>query len=103
MWAGIVGLGLTALFVLIYYHVAGLVALIGLGVNTIMIFGGMAMFGFTFTLPGIAGMILSIGMAVDANVLIYERLREELAVGKSLKSGKRSATLSRCRCARSRA
>ena len=86
MWAGIVGLGITALFVLIYYRVAGIVALIGLTVNTIMIFGGMAMFGFTFTLPGIAGMILSIGMAVDANVLIYERLREELAVGKSLKA-----------------
>ena len=51
-----------------------------------MIFGGMAMFDFTFTLPGIAGMILSIGMAVDANVLIYERLREEIAAGKSLKT-----------------
>ncbi|WP_193211967.1 protein translocase subunit SecD [Luteolibacter marinus] len=86
IWAGIIGLTLTALFVLIYYRTAGLVALIGLTVNTIMIFGGMAMFGFTFTLPGIAGMILSIGMAVDANVLIYERLREEIGHGKSLKS-----------------
>lgn len=85
-WAGIFGLGLTALFVLIYYRTAGVVALVGLMVNTVMIFGGMAMFGFTFTLPGIAGMILSIGMAVDANVLIYERLREEIAVGKSIKS-----------------
>lgn len=46
----------------------------------------MAMFGFTFSLPGIAGIILTIGLAVDANVLIYERLREELANGKSLKS-----------------
>jgi SecD/SecF fusion protein len=55
-------------------------------VNTLIIFGGMAMFNFTFTLPGIAGMILSIGMAVDANVLIYERLREEIAAGKSLKT-----------------
>lgn len=83
-YAGIVGLCITALFVLIYYRTAGLIALFGLAVNTLMIFGGMAMFGFTFTLPGIAGMILSIGMAVDANVLIYERLREEIAAGKSL-------------------
>lgn len=83
-WAGIVGLIITALFVLIYYRTAGIIALFGLVVNTLMIFGGMAMFGFTFTLPGIAGMILSIGMAVDANVLIYERLREEIAAGKSL-------------------
>jgi SecD/SecF fusion protein len=86
MLAGIVGLSLTALFVLIYYRTAGLIALFGLVVNTVIIFGGMAMFNFTFTLPGIAGMILSIGMAVDANVLIYERLREEIAAGKSLKT-----------------
>lgn len=85
LWAGVVGLSITALFVLIYYRTAGLVALFGLVVNTLMIFGGMAMFDFTFTLPSIAGMILSIGMAVDANVLIYERLREEIAAGKSLK------------------
>jgi len=85
LYAGAVGLSITALFVLIYYRTAGLVALFGLVVNTLMIFGGMAMFDFTFTLPSIAGMILSIGMAVDANVLIYERLREEIAAGKSLK------------------
>jgi SecD/SecF fusion protein len=85
LYAGAVGLGITALFVLIYYRTAGLIALFGLAVNTLMIFGGMAMFDFTFTLPSIAGMILSIGMAVDANVLIYERLREEIAAGKSLK------------------
>ncbi|TAE73453.1 MAG: protein translocase subunit SecD [Verrucomicrobia bacterium] len=86
VWAGIVGLSLTAFFVLVYYRTAGLIALFGLMVNTVIIFGGMAMFNFTFTLPGIAGMILSIGMAVDANVLIYERLREEIAAGKSLNS-----------------
>jgi len=86
VWAGIVGLSITALFILIYYRTAGLIALCGLVVNTLIIFGGMAMFNFTFTLPGIAGMILSIGMAVDANVLIYERLREEIAAGKSLKT-----------------
>ena len=63
-----------------------LIAIIGLIVNTIMLFGIMAMFGFTFSLPGIAGMVLTIGMAVDANVLIYERLREEIAHGKTLKN-----------------
>lgn len=87
VWAGILGLGFTFLFILIYYRVAGLVAMVGLLLNMIMLFGVMAMFGFTFTLPGIAGMVLTIGMAVDANVLINERLREELAAGKSLKSG----------------
>jgi SecD/SecF fusion protein len=86
MWSGIVGLSITALFVLIYYRTAGLVALFGLAVNGLMVFGGMAMFNFTFSLPGIAGMILTIGMAVDANVLIYERLREEIAAGKTLKT-----------------
>ena len=91
VWAGVIGLALTALFVLIYYRTAGLVALFGLAVNIVVLFGVMAMFGFTFSLPGIAGMILIIGMAVDANVLIYERLREELAAGKSLKNAVEAA------------
>lgn len=84
--AGIIGLSITALFLLLYYRSAGIIALIGLATNTIILFGVMAMFGFTFSLPGIAGIILSIGMAVDANVLIYERLREEMDSGKSLKN-----------------
>ncbi len=84
--AGMAGLGLTLLFVLLYYRFAGMIALIGLSLNILILFGTMAMFGFTFTLPGIAGIILTIGVAVDANVLIYERLREELAHGKSLKA-----------------
>ena len=83
--AGGLALIMTFLFVLIYYRVSGFIAIIGLIVNTIMLFGIMAMFGFTFSLPGIAGMVLTIGMAVDANVLIYERLREEIAQGKPLK------------------
>lgn len=82
--SALIGLSLTAVFILIYYRMAGIVALFALVVNSILIFGAMAMFGFTFTLPGIAGIILTIGMAVDANVLIYERLREELENGKSL-------------------
>lgn len=79
-----IGLAFTAVFILFYYRLAGLIALSALAVNAVLIFGGMAMFEFTFTLPGIAGIILTIGMAVDANVLIFERLREELSNGKSL-------------------
>ena len=86
IWSGIIGLAITAVFVLIYYRTGGIVALIGLLVNGLMLFGAMAIFGFTFSLPGIAGIILTIGLAVDANVLIYERLREEIEAGKSLKS-----------------
>ncbi len=86
VWAGALGLGFTFLFILVYYRVAGIVAMVGLVLNMVMLFGVMAMFSFTFTLPGIAGMVLTIGMAVDANVLINERLREELASGKSLKN-----------------
>lgn len=84
LYAGITGLGFVIVFVVIYYRLVGLVALLGLAVNIILLFGMMAMFNFVLTLPGIAGIILTIGMAVDANVLIYERLREELAAGKSV-------------------
>ena len=91
IWAGIGGLTLVLIFVVIYYHFAGLVAVVGLVVNIIVLFGTMAMFGFVLTLPGIAGVILTIGLAVDANVLIYERLREEMAAGKTLASAINSA------------
>lgn len=84
--SGLVGIFLTAVFVLLYYRTAGIIALIALTINGIILFGVMAMFGFAFSLPGIAGLILTIGMAVDANVLIYERLREESKAGKSLKN-----------------
>lgn len=84
--AGVCGLALTLLFILLYYRFAGILALIGLCISIAIIFGTMSLFQFTLTLPGIAGIILTIGVAIDANVLIYERLREELAAGKSLKS-----------------
>ena len=84
--SGLAGLAATLIFVLIYYRTAGAVALIGLAVNGILLFGAMSLFGFVLTLPGIAGVILTIGMAIDANVLIYERLREEIGAGKSLKA-----------------
>jgi SecD/SecF fusion protein len=84
IYAGLVGLALSFLFIMIYYRFAGFVASIALILNLVLLFGAMAMFNFVLTLPGIAGIILTIGMAVDANVLIYERLREELATGKPL-------------------
>jgi SecD/SecF fusion protein len=86
IYSGLVGLGLIWLAVLFYYRLAGLVALIALAVEGLLLFGILAMFGAVLTLPGIAGTILTLGMAIDANVLIYERLREEVATGKSLKT-----------------
>ena len=89
--AAVAGLVLTLVFVLFYYRIAGVVALLGLSVNILILFGAMAMFGATFTLPGIAGIILTIGVAVDANVLIYERLREEMNEGKSVGAALKAA------------
>jgi SecD/SecF fusion protein len=83
--AGLVGLGITLVCVLAYYKLAGLVANLALIINLILLIGALTMFRFVLTLPGIAGIILTIGLAVDASVLIYERLREEMALGKSLK------------------
>ncbi|HJO93087.1 MAG TPA: protein translocase subunit SecD [Victivallales bacterium] len=82
--AGILGLIGVGLFMLIYYMKAGLVANIALIANVILIVGAMASLGATLTLPGIAAIILTIGMAVDANVLIYERIREEIESNKTL-------------------
>ena len=82
--AGSVGLTLVMAFTGIYYRLAGLISLFGLAVNILLLLGLMSMFRFVFTLPGIAGVILTIGMSVDANVLIYERLREELRNRKTL-------------------
>lgn len=82
--AGVCGLVFVMAFALFYYRFAGLVAVVGLLINIVLLLGLMVMLNFTLTLPGIAGIILTIGMAVDANVLVYERLREELAAGKSL-------------------
>ena len=75
----------VSIFMFAYYLLAGLTANIALVTNIIILMGVMCSVGTTFTLPGIAGVVLTIGMAVDANVLIYERLREELAKGKSLR------------------
>ncbi len=74
---------LVVLFMVTYYKGAGLIADLALIINIVLIGGGLAAFGATLTLPGIAGIILTIGMAVDANVIIFERIREELRSGKT--------------------
>ncbi|PID38650.1 MAG: protein translocase subunit SecD [Proteobacteria bacterium] len=81
--AFLIGLSLVILFILYYYRGAGLICDIALAVNFLFIAAIMAGFQATLTLPGIAGLVLTIGMAVDANVIIYERIREEAALGKS--------------------
>ncbi len=80
------GLLLVVLFMLVYYRAAGINSVLALLLNMLILMGIMAYFHATLSMPGIAGIILSIGMAVDANVLIFERIREELAAGKSPKS-----------------
>lgn len=90
-WVGLAALALTTLFMLFIYRLAGLVAIIGLVVNMSILFGALSLFQFTLTMPGIAGLVLTIGMAVDANVLIFERLREEMEAGKTLAGALESA------------
>lgn len=77
---------IVAVFMMVYYSWAGVIAVLGLAVNALFIIAAMAYFNLTLTLPGIAGLVLTIGMAVDANVLIYERIREELKLGHTLLS-----------------
>src|SRR5437879_3694801 len=89
--AGLVGLAITLVCVAVYYKIPGLVANLALIINLIVLIGALTMFRFVLTLPGIAGIILTIGLSVDANVLIYERLREEMALGKSLKIALKAA------------
>jgi preprotein translocase subunit SecD len=79
----IVGSALVALFMAFYYRGGGLITDLGLLLNVVLLLGAYAAFGFTLTLPGIAGIVLTVGMAVDANILILERIREELRLGKS--------------------
>ena len=80
----VVGFGLLLAFMIFYYGTGGIVSIIALLLNLFFVFGALASLGTVLTLPGIAGIILTIGMAVDANVIIYERIREELREGKSL-------------------
>ncbi len=86
MASGFFGTIMVIGFMLIYYRTSGVIANGALFLNILFLFAGLAILNATLTLPGIAGIILSIGMAVDSNVLIFERIREELAVGKSVRS-----------------
>ena len=84
--ASLVGLALVVLFMLVYYRGSGVNAVVALLLNMILMMAGLIIFNATLTLPGIAGIILTIGMAVDSNVLIFERIREELRTGKTIAS-----------------
>jgi SecD/SecF fusion protein len=86
IYSGIAGFALVVVFMIIYYRLVGLIADIALAINCIMVVGALGMFNSVLTLPGIAGLILSLGIAVDANVLIYERLRDEIKQGKTLRT-----------------
>ncbi len=84
--AAIIGTAAVCAFMITFYATGGIVAVLSLVVNIVIILGTMAALGATMTMPGLAGIVLTIGMAVDANILIFERMREELALGKSLTS-----------------
>jgi preprotein translocase subunit SecD len=78
-----IGLALVAVFMMVYYRLFGVVAMLGLSINLVMLIAAMSILSATLTLPGIAGIVLTVGMAVDANVLIFARIREEIKAGLS--------------------
>ncbi len=82
-WLGLLAVGLL---IILYYRASGVVANVGLALNLVLIMAALGAFGATLTLPGIAGLLLTVGMSVDANVLVFERVREELALGKSVRA-----------------
>ncbi|MDR2436210.1 MAG: protein translocase subunit SecD [Puniceicoccales bacterium] len=89
LFASLVGACAVATFMLTYYRRAGVVAILSVAVNVLIVLGAMAYLGATLTLPGVTALVLTIGMAVDSNILIFERIREELKAGKSLKAALR--------------
>ncbi len=84
--AGMIGMVGVVIVMILYYKTAGMLAVMALAVYTMLVLGGLAAIGATLTLPGMAGLILSVGMAVDANVLIFERIREELILGRATRT-----------------
>ncbi len=82
--AFIIGVSITAAFIVVFYSTGGLLAVCAMALNVLVILGVMASIGATLSMPGIAGIVLTIGMSVDSNILIFERMREELKLGKSL-------------------
>ncbi len=86
LMAGLIGVALVIVFMAIYYKLSGLVANFGMVLNIIFLMGALAALGATLTLPGIAAIVLLVGMSVDSNVLIFERIREEVRLGKTPKA-----------------
>ena len=84
--ASAAGMGFITIFMLVYYRMAGVNAVVALLANLLILLGAMSYFGATLTLPGIAGIILTVGIGVDTNVLVFERIREELRQGKTVKT-----------------
>jgi preprotein translocase subunit SecD len=84
--AGLIGSLLVIVFMVVYYRLSGLIANFALVMNIVLLIGAMASLEATLTMPGIAGIILAVGMAVDSNVLMFERMREELRAGKTPRS-----------------
>jgi SecD/SecF fusion protein len=84
--AGIGGLIAVAIFLLVFYRFLGLIAVIGLGIYGVVLYGGILLFNVTLTLAGFAGLILTIGVAADANIVIFERIKEEVQAGKSVRA-----------------
>jgi SecD/SecF fusion protein len=85
--AALIGLLIVALFLLVLYRFLGVVAVVGLGIYAAFLYAAILIFGVTLTLPGFAGLILTIGVAADANVVIFERIKEEVRSGKSVRAG----------------
>ena len=84
--AAAMGMAFLAIFMILYYRLSGVNAIVALAANLVILLGAMAYFGATLTLPGIAGIILTVGVGVDTNVLVFERIREELRNGKTVKA-----------------
>jgi SecD/SecF fusion protein len=84
--AGIGGLLAVAFFLLVFYRFLGVVAIVGLGIYGVLLYGALLLFNVTLTLPGFAGLVLTIGVAADANVVIFERIKEEVRAGKSVRA-----------------
>jgi preprotein translocase subunit SecD len=84
--ASLLGLGLGVLFLVVYYRVAGLYASVALAINMVLVVALMSLFTGTLTLPGLAGLVLTVATAVDGNVIVFERIREELRGGRTPRS-----------------
>ena len=92
MQAAIVGLAVVAIFLLVLYRFLGLVAVFGLAIYALFYYAAILLFNVTLTLPGFAGLILTIGVAADANVVVFERIKEEVRAGKSVRPRSRPVT-----------